>query len=173
MNMDTQALMMGYAAMVIMGWLFILVLLWVAVEGYEDDGWLQPHYRATDAVPDLRYEDVEQQNDPMCRWRPSIFMPRWASRITLEITDVRVERLKDISDGDAMAEGIYTELTKEDTAHGDMWIGTRINGSKCVLMPGVPQLHYSDLWESINGAGSWNANPWVWVVEFKRIEVTP
>ena len=82
-------------------------------------------------------------------WRPSIHMPRWASRITLEITGVRVERLQDISEADAYAEGIQ---------HCDLW------------GDGTPRGFYRVLWEQINGAGSWDASPWVWVVEFKRME---
>jgi len=79
-------------------------------------------------------------------WRPSIHMPRKLSRITLEVTGVRVERLQDISTSDCWAEGIPSS-------------------------PDVDPLHeYRDLWESINGTGSWDANPWVWVVEFKRLE---
>jgi hypothetical protein len=93
------------------------------------------------------------------RWRPSIHMPRWASRITLEITGVRVERLQDISEQDAMAEGIRP--------FGDGW-GHHVHD-------GLHYMHraadsFASLWESINGAGSWDTNPWVWVVEFKRIE---
>ena len=75
-------------------------------------------------------------------------MPRWASRITLEITAVRVERLNAISDADALAEG----CTADDMKHGD-----------CLASV------YARLWESINGPGSWDANPWVWVIEFRRL----
>ena len=83
------------------------------------------------------------------RSRPSSHMPRWASRITLEITGVRVERLQDISRGDAMVEGCpFPNMA----AYND------------------PRKWYADLWESINGPGSWDANPWAWVVEFKRLE---
>jgi hypothetical protein len=85
------------------------------------------------------------------KWKPSIFMARWASRILLEITAVRVERLQDISDADSLAEGIYPTSTG--------------------LYPGSPRAAYSMLWESINGAGSWYANPWVWVIEFKKIDL--
>lgn len=86
-------------------------------------------------------------------WRPSIHMPRWASRITLEITGVRVERLQDISTDDAYNEGT-AEWAAEATRNGNKW-------SNIVRA-------YQGLWESINGPGSWDANPWVWVVEFKR-----
>jgi hypothetical protein len=84
------------------------------------------------------------------RWRPSIHMPRWASRITLEITDIRVERLNEISEEDAIAEGI----TKQDAEYH--WY----DGPQ-------PVWAFKTLWESIHGPGSWDANPWVWVVEFK------
>lgn len=80
-------------------------------------------------------------------WKPSIHMPRALSRITLEITGVRVERLQDISDADSLAEGV-----------------DRTNTS----IPGYAKERYCQLWESINGPDSWDANPWVWVVEFKR-----
>lgn len=85
-------------------------------------------------------------------WRPSIFMPRRFSRILLEITAVRVERLQDISEEDARAEGV---TLPERT---------------CTMYDGIWRDGYRTLWESINGAGSWEANPWVWVISFKRIE---
>lgn len=81
---------------------------------------------------------------------PSIHMPRWASRIQLEITGVRVERLNDISVNDSIAEGCNSSFEKGDT-----------RGAKAC---------FQDLWESINGAGSWSQNPWVWVIEFERIK---
>jgi hypothetical protein len=78
-------------------------------------------------------------------------MPRYASRITLEITDVRVERLQDISEEDARAEGIRGTESSEWGCEG--------------------LLHdFETLWESINGEGSWDANPWVWVVSFKPVQ---
>lgn len=88
------------------------------------------------------------------KFKPSIFMPRWASRITLEIVSVRVERLQDISEADCWAEGIH-EVRSAGDDHGDL--------------RGSVRQDYQALWESINGDGSWDENPWVWAVEFKRI----
>lgn len=95
------------------------------------------------------------------RWRPSIFMPRWASRITLEITGVRVERVQDVSETDAWAEGI--SIAKEQT-----W---RPLGSKEPYQPYPPQMAFGALWDEINAKRgySWESNPWVWVVEFKKL----
>ena len=107
--------------------------------------WEQPHYRATDPAPEL---DIGT-DEPGYRWRPSIFMPRWASRILLEITAVRVERLQGISDADAMAEG----CSSDGILHGDCFASV-----------------YARLWQSINGPGSWAANPWVWAVDFRRLQ---
>lgn len=109
--------------------------------------------------------------------RPAIFTPRHASRILLEIVSVRVERLNDCSEADARAEGVAPN-----------WIGPLDkgpNGRGGEGWPGDDYLHYTNgtdgepaysahesfasLWESINGAGSWDANPWVWVVAFKRV----
>lgn len=81
-------------------------------------------------------------------WRPSLFMPRWASRVTLAIVSVRVERLQGISEEDCISEGISTTLREHEAC--------------CALRDG-----YRQLWESINGKGSWDANPFCWVLEFK------
>jgi hypothetical protein len=105
----------------------------------------------------------------LMRWKPSIHMPRRASRITLEITSVRVERLQDISEKDAIAEGCE-ETSMEHTEDCD--------NDDCVLAGGPEdccgylvsaKLRYKHIWESINGPGSWDLNPWVWAIEFKKI----
>lgn len=93
---------------------------------------------------------------------PSIHMPRWASRITLEITGIRVERLQEIDEEDAVAEGI--EFTGFFGCN--VWNNYLVDGEN---FPGEPIESYRTLWESINGTGSWDANPWVWVVGFKRV----
>lgn len=99
------------------------------------------------------------------RWRkdfeekvPSIHMPRWASRITLEVTGVRVERLQDISEEDAKAEGAEPK---------------RPAGAAVVVDAPVVLSHvvgFRELWCSISGADSWDANPWVWAISFERVE---
>lgn len=98
----------------------------------------------------------ERDGEP---WRPSIHMPRWASRITLEITGVHVERMQDISEADAIAEGI------DKTAFG-FW---STYGQREVDGTFSPRSSFQSLWESINGPFSWETNPWVWVIEFRRI----
>jgi hypothetical protein len=86
------------------------------------------------------------------KWKPSIHMPRWASRILLEVTEVRVQRLQDISGNDVIAEGCEFP-DGEGIARGQI---------RARWLP------YRKLWESINGPGSWDANPWVWVIEFRK-----
>lgn len=96
-----------------------------------------PRYMATeDAI-----EWIDGDDNITDRCKPAIHMPRWASRITLRITDVRVERLQEISEADAIAEGRS-------------------------LTPGDARGYFPETWEAINGADSWAANPWVWVICF-------
>ena len=99
--------------------------------------------------------------------RVSLFMRRWMSRITLEIESVRVERLQDITEGDAMAEGVI-EVPKKFGTGARFWRDYRLSGDGtfCVL---TPRESYRSLWDSINGAGAWDLNPWVWVISFRRI----
>jgi hypothetical protein len=106
-------------------------------------------------VPEFATEDDEIVQ----RWRPSIHMPRWASRITLEVTGVRIERLKDVSEADALAEGI---VRLPDGGFG-LPAGEHYHLTD-------PRESYWSLWEAIHGPGSVEADPWVWVVEFKRLE---
>jgi len=114
----------------------------------------QVMYRAThgeDGYP-LGWESYD--------WRPSIHMPRWASRITLEITGVRVERLNEVSEADAMSEGV-TALDGQFS--GCYAAGPALSGT-------TAKECFRRLWAPINGPDSWEANPWVWVLEFRRID---
>lgn len=99
------------------------------------------------------------------RWRPSIHMPRCASRITLELTGVRVERLWEVSETDAVAEGVASITVSDGGA--SRWVNYSRLDSKGSAF-GDARSSYRSLWEEINGQGSWDANPWVWVVEFER-----
>lgn len=109
--------------------------------------------------------DGDPPLDRAGRYRHARFMPRWASRITLEVTGVRVERLQDISEVDAKAEGAEPLHAVACTP------GERELLDLPLLDADTPYRNgFASLWESINGAGSWDANPWVWVVEFRRIE---
>lgn len=89
------------------------------------------------------------------RWRPSIHMPRWASRMRLEIGDIRMERLQNLSEEDAKAEGIVP-------APGGSWSGAEGQAAPTAIAA------YRLLWESIYGECSWDANPWVWVIGFRK-----
>lgn len=126
----------------------------VFVENYAEHGWTI-QYRAS--------THCEFEGD----WRPSIFMPRWASRILLEITGVRVERLHDISEQDALAEGIENKTVDNNVYFKDYVSG---NFFKRRFDDGTEKQSYFSLWQSINGHESLKANPWVWVIEFKVIE---
>lgn len=95
-----------------------------------------------------RYKATDEK-DPRAKWRPSIHMPRSASRITLEIVSIRVEKLRDISVTDCLKEGIHPCRPTDDFG-------------KEITM-------FSNLWDSINRTHPWSSNPWVWVVEFRRI----
>lgn len=122
---------------------------------YNEDGSEKPvhtWYRATDG--DISwYTDDEMHDSPP--WKPSIHMPRSASRITLEIVSVRFERLRDISEADAIAEGVTVQdIHKQGYCAGEYF------------PPAVRA--FRDLW--LSTGGDWDANPWVWVVEFKRVE---
>ncbi|WPO93795.1 hypothetical protein SFA32_12535 [Buttiauxella sp. HR94] len=115
-------------------------------DGEEDDPNLEKYWFAN------WYPDLISGTEG--RWTPSIHMPRWASRITLEITDVRVERLNSISEEDARAEGCAGGHDSIPHYH----------------YSATPHEHFRHVWTSIYGDDSWQANPWVWVIEFRRVE---
>lgn len=103
---------------------------------------------------------IYRGQDPDCngRWRPSLHMPWWACRTVLEITEVRVQRLQDISVEDVIAEGGPPSTPSIDCV------------SREFGYPDFPRSWYAQLWESINGHGSWLVNPWVWALTFKKVE---
>jgi hypothetical protein len=124
-------------------------------------------YPADDTVP-------AHPISPRGRTRPPMFMPRWASRVLLEVTDVRVQRLQEISEADAGAEGMVGNLRAYEGlryAGGGSWVAPAapdyVNG-----MEPSRRAQFAALWDSLNvdrGFG-WNVNPWVWVIGFRRIE---
>ena len=124
--------------------------------------WLQPHYKATDPTPELCYDD-RPSDEPTVKWKPSILMPRWASRITLEITDIRIERLQEITEEDAIAEGVLPcphPLSKTDEC------------LDCYLDAGEYACAFLNLWNRLyakKGLGV-DVNPWVWVLTFRRVK---
>ena len=173
-------------------------LLWVR-ETWADltEGYGTPWERFNLKPPFIWYKadgdqpDIGNGASQLESWKPSIFMPRWASRITLRITNVRVERLQDISEMDAIAEGVAPLFTEEEIARRPelnsckgayrnyLWhglIGKTITGKQSdaweCQYSGYDNAKnsFSSLWESINGSGSWEATPWVWVVEFERVD---
>lgn len=116
-------------------------------------------YRATDESPSSMgtYGAKKIVDGVPSVWRPSIFMPRAASRLTLEITAVRAERLQDITEEDAKAEGVVVERAGIDRSFGEA----------------IAIAQFRILWDQINAKRApWSSNPWVWVVEFKRVEVS-
>ncbi len=117
------------------------------------------YYRA-DGEPDWEGADGPTP------WRPSIHMPRWASRITLEVAGVRVERLQDISEADARAESMHEFKLSPGSV-----FGYDRKGTPGPMMRETARAAFAALWELLNGAGSWDANSWVWVIEFKRLEM--
>jgi len=131
-----------------------------------EDIWIKISNEARDAI-DAKRGSVREigdgftwdRGDSPCRWRTSIFMPRYASRLTLTVTDVRVQRLQDISAPDAVAEGIAWRSALVD---GDM-------PGACYGQEGefeYPEAAYAALWDAINGPGAWDANPFVVALTF-------
>ncbi len=121
-----------------------------------------PTATSPDGTKIAYYREGFDRCDPG-RWRSPIVMPRWASRILLEVTDVRVERVQDISEADAIAGGIERA---PDFFGCPCW---KIYDEPGVVAPDDPIASYQSLWDSIHGPGSWDANLWVWVIGFRRV----
>lgn len=121
----------------------------------KEDTWAKVWYCATTDKPNI-YHFYSK--------RPAIHMPRWASRILLEVVSVKVERLQDITNSDARAEGMETEeyLAWREEAEGCAPPGSHIQSLRDC---------FQDLWNSINGKKyPWDSNPWVWVIEFRKVD---
>ncbi|HDS7118138.1 TPA: hypothetical protein QH405_001039 [Klebsiella michiganensis] len=125
---------------------------------------------------DFTWGDDNGYEDGRSCWKPSIHMPKAASRILLEITDVRVERLNAISEEDAQREGVHTEVWDQTVvamnyaARDEFFQFWSEDMPHYVEMNQLYRSSFRSLWESIYGAENWQANPWVWVIEFKRVE---
>jgi hypothetical protein len=155
------------------------------VKPTEIPNWERINYAADHTADDM---------DGLGPWRPSLFMRRWMSRITLEIVSVRLERLQDISEADAVAEGcaatyslagynvlgsggsiqfVVEEFVGGIPKAGDDWQGMTVEHVQHVpaRVLGSARDEYRRLWTRINGPGSWQANPWVWCVSFRRVKL--
>ncbi len=128
--------------------------LWCRETWHQDPAERMVDYRADGQPGSIRDDEWS-----LWKWKPSIYMPRWASRITLKMTGLRVDRLQGISEADAIAEGIEQE--------DDHWKDYLDGDSSYAASP---IFSYKSLWESINGEGSWESNPFVWVLEFTVIK---
>ncbi|MES3016195.1 MAG: hypothetical protein V4721_00390 [Bacteroidota bacterium] len=143
-------------------------LLWVRetflISGHEEE--YGAHYYRADPLDNSW---VLRNHEDYPKWTPSIFMKRLSSRLTLEIIDIRVEQLQDISEDDALAEGIVQyEGIVDIRCYGGSPV--EIKGVRYGINEGdyeCPIKAYAELWKSINGKDSWDADPWVWVIEFK------
>jgi len=149
-------------------------LLWVRETwraGREDNG-LKPSEldpKHTDLWWEADHSSLRRLNGKPGKKRPSIFMPRWASRITLQVTGVRVERVQDITENDAYAEGIGDPAYDHEIFGGCL---AHIGGGCGACANCDPISHFKYLWNDINASRGygWDKNPWVWVVEFDRRE---
>ncbi len=156
------------------------------IDGYApDSSWIRPFAKGQRLWVRENWAWYPLDHDPSCviyradyapdapapaefgKWLPSIHMPRWASRITLEVTDVRAEKLQEISEQDALSEGI-------ESAGGffgcQCWRDYMEPNPELSSFPDDPVGSFASLWESIHGPESWNRNPWVWAIEFRRVQ---
>jgi hypothetical protein len=123
--------------------------------------WAPIQYEADGARRDWQHTGIPREGGPpqRGRYRHARFMPRWASRLILEVTGVRVERLQNISDEDARAEGC--DPWHDLRGVPNVTVGEMAHGYRRA---------FRHLWDLINGDGAWDANPWVWVIEFRRTD---
>jgi hypothetical protein len=126
--------------------------------------WVREAFRTTSRHDPIKPSSLPANLRPG-KYRPGMFMPRAASRITLEITSVRVERLQDISEADALAEGI--KINVDSTGRPMVRISGKCPPVAYIKDNSLAAAEYASLWDTINGPGSWAANPWVWAIDFK------
>ncbi|NEM96182.1 ASCH domain-containing protein [Pontibacter burrus] len=136
--------------------------LWVREAWQYSDNLEEPYLYRQKELDELKPEFFERM-----KWKPSIHMPREACRLILEITSVKIERLQDISENDAIAEGI--ELLDGKLDDSPVFRNYNYKAPEVKYGYGFPTNSFRSLWESINGKESWSENPWVWVVEFKKV----
>ncbi|MBF8733064.1 hypothetical protein IRZ59_21785 [Pseudomonas guariconensis] len=132
-------------------------ILWVR------EAWAQINVAQAPGESWVVYRECDNRTDYGGPWKPSIHMRRRDCRIILEVTDVRVERLQDITEEQALAEGIDQHQLADSQDRYDMVADHNMTGRPTAAG------EFAHLWASINGAKSWYENPWVWVVEFKRV----
>ena len=124
--------------------------------GHESDEWEPIGVKAASFGDTIEYRATSKSTGP---WTPSIHMPRWACRLVLPLVSVRVERVQDITEDDARAEG----LRRTENGWTDGATGYDVTSARAA---------FQELWASIYGQASWDVNPWVWVAEWKEIEVS-
>jgi len=157
----------GYVPPATRIWVRETFCAWSGVLPNDVDG--AEYYQTEGPLHDELHYDITYRADsqpPMpVRWRPSIHMPRWASRIMLEVTGVRVERLQEISEEDAIAEGAF------DASEDDKQQAARLAAAEGRESVGAID-YFRQVWNSLHaGKGhGWDTNPWVWVIEFRRLE---
>lgn len=114
---------------------------------------------------------LEKSGDGIRRtWKPNIHMPKYACRLWLEIRKIRIERLLDITDGDAVLEGVYIKIYPASRILSRAIATRAIDGSQINLRAGTPRADFLTLFASINGQALVDANPWLWVISFKKVE---
>lgn len=143
-------------------------VLWVR-ESFGSNGLDYFRYKA-DWIEEDGYDKGPGFKKPWDKWKPSIHMPRKAARLFLQVTEIRVERLLSISEVDAESEGVDRVLGSNQIPGERGWKSGYINYHDPRRILDTAVLSFFSLWESIHGADSLNANPWVWVVKFKRVE---
>lgn len=127
-----------------------------------------------ESLPLHQFEDFDYGNYDKSGWRPSIHMPKSIARIWLQVTDIRVERLQDISEEDAKAEGVEWRIMGPEYKHleGERLYKDYLNPDQTECGPIYAKDSFCYLWQSINGPESWQVNPWVWCISFKILSTT-